>query len=78
MCIYDDKPLSYIKLVTDGKASASGLVKASLPNPLHSNGCQISQFSVHQNDKPIMHISTAKNLMGIPNKSSGHLCQTER
>jgi len=31
VCIYDDKPLSYIKLVTYGKASASSIVKATLP-----------------------------------------------
>jgi len=33
VCIYDDKPLSYIKLVTYGKVSASRMVKASLPRP---------------------------------------------
>ena len=31
--IYDDKPLSYIKLVTYGKVSASSTVKASSPRP---------------------------------------------
>jgi len=33
VCIYNDKPLSYIKLVTHGKASTSSMVKASLPRP---------------------------------------------
>jgi len=33
VCIYDNKPLSYIQLVTYGKASASSMVKASLPRP---------------------------------------------
>jgi len=31
VCIYDDKPLSYIHLVTYGKAYASSMVKANLP-----------------------------------------------
>ena len=34
VCIYDDKPLSYIKLVTYCKASASSLLKTNLPRPL--------------------------------------------
>jgi len=33
VCIYDDKPLSYIQLVTYGKASASSMVKATLSRP---------------------------------------------
>jgi hypothetical protein len=33
VCIYDDNPLSYIKLVTYGKESASSMVKASLTRP---------------------------------------------
>jgi hypothetical protein len=75
VCTYDDKPPSYIKLITYGKASASSMVKANLPSPSAFNGCQISQFSVHQNDMPTMHVGTARNLAGIPNKPSGQLCQ---
>jgi len=33
VCIYDDKPLPYIKLVTHSKASASSMVKTSLTRP---------------------------------------------
>jgi hypothetical protein len=62
-------------LLTYGKASASSMVKANLPSPSAFNGCQISQFSVHQNDMPTMHVGTAINLAGIPNKPSGQLCQ---
>jgi hypothetical protein len=31
VCFYNDKPISYIKLITYGKASASSMVKATLP-----------------------------------------------
>jgi len=36
VCIYDDRPLSYIQPVPYGKASASSMVIVSLPRPSSS------------------------------------------